>query len=299
MPSISRLFSIVLFASAALAGCTDDPCDCGATEVEQAITGYQVVTVETAVSTVAPKQLSVACPAGTRAFGAGWGVLDATGGILDGTASYFEPSFDGASWLVNANNTSSFASTWKLQVRVVCGSAALAGYQVMASETAVSTAAVQQLAPACPAGTLSLGAGWAVLDATGGILDGEALHFAPSFDGASWLINARNRSSFAPSWKLRSRLICANASAVPGYQVVASETAVNTTAVKQLGASCPLGKRATGLGWSVLDATGAILQGAALYSQASFDGASWLTNARNNSAFSPSWKLRVRAICAP
>jgi len=74
-----------------------------------------------------------------------------------------------------------------------------------------------------------------------------------------------------------------------------TETAVATGGFKQLEASCPSGKQVTGAGWSVLDSTGVILEAAATY--ASFDGASWLTNARNYSSFSPSWKLRVGVIC--
>jgi len=57
-------------------------------------------------------------------------------------------------------------------------------------------------------GKKALGAGWGVLDDTGGILDGAALHFAPSYNGSTWLTNASNSSSFAPTWKLRARLLC-------------------------------------------------------------------------------------------
>lgn len=287
-----------LAGGAALSGCLDpgEP-DEATTKTVQEITGYQVVTAQTAVTSLVSKQLSVSCPAGLRALGAGWAVLDATSAILSGVATYFEPSFDGTSWVVNARSTSSFQPGWKLQVRVLCGSAALSGYQVVATETALSTATVKQLIPACPAGKRSLGAGWSVLDSTSAILEGEATHFAPSFDGTSWLINARSSSSSSPAWKLRSRLICVNASAVAGYEVIAAETAVDAMGFKQLSASCPAGKRATSLGWAVLDSTSAILDGSATYSQAPFDGSGWLTNARNNSAFSPSWKLRVRLVC--
>lgn len=291
------LFMTLLALAAALPGCVDNLDGKTVAETEQALGGYQVVSAETPVSTQADKQLSVACPTGTKAIGAGWGVLDATGANLDGIASYFAPSFDGASWLVNAKNTSSYASSWKLRVRVICGSATLAGYEVAIADTALTTAAIKQLAPACPIGKLSLGAGWSVLDSTNGILEGEALHFAPSFDGGSWLVRARNHSSFSPSWKLQTRLICVDASAVAGYQVVAAETPADTAGVKQLNASCASGTNATSLGWAVLDSTSAILDGAALYSLPSFDGSSWLTNARNHSSFSPTWKLRVRAIC--
>jgi len=84
------------------------------------VTDYEVVVGETAVNATANKQLQVDCPDGKKAFGAGWSVLDPTGAILDGRATYFQPAFDGSHWLVNAQNKSTFAPEWKLRVRVIC-----------------------------------------------------------------------------------------------------------------------------------------------------------------------------------
>ena len=84
------------------------------------VTDYEVVVGETAVNATANKQLQVDCPDGKKALGAGWSVLDPTGAILDGRATYFQPAFDGSHWLVNAQNKSTFAPEWKLRVRVIC-----------------------------------------------------------------------------------------------------------------------------------------------------------------------------------
>ncbi len=85
---------------------------------------------------------------------------------------------------------------------------------------------------------------------------------------------------------------------VSGYEVVVGETAVDSTASKQLRVDCPEGKKALGAGWSVLDPTSAILNGRATYFQPAIDGSHWLVNAENKSAFAPEWKLRVRVVCA-
>lgn len=85
-----------------------------------ALDGYEVIAVETAVDATASKQLTAYCPEGKKALSAGWSVLDDTSAILEGAATYSEPSWDGASWMVNAKNLSTFASTWKLRVRIVC-----------------------------------------------------------------------------------------------------------------------------------------------------------------------------------
>lgn len=82
--------------------------------------GYEVVVGETAINSSSPKQLRVACPAGKRSVGAGWGVLDPTGATLEGNVSYFEPAHDGSSWLANAQNRSTYAPQWKLRLRVIC-----------------------------------------------------------------------------------------------------------------------------------------------------------------------------------
>jgi hypothetical protein len=83
-----------------------------------------------------------------------------------------------------------------------------------------------------------------------------------------------------------------------GYEVVVAETPVDATEYKQLGATCPEGKRALGAGWSVLDNTSAFLNGTATYFEPEYDGAGWLVNAQNNTVSEPQWKLRVRLICA-
>ena len=84
------------------------------------VTEYEVVVGETVVNATTNKQLQVDCPNGKKALGAGWSVLDSTGAILDGRATYFQPAFDGSHWLVNAQNKSTFAPDWKLRVRVIC-----------------------------------------------------------------------------------------------------------------------------------------------------------------------------------
>lgn len=88
------------------------------------ISGYEVVVDESPVDGTPTKQLQVNCPAGKKALGAGWAVLDSSGAILDGRASYFQPSFDGSHWLVNAQNKSTFEAQWKLRVRVICANVA-------------------------------------------------------------------------------------------------------------------------------------------------------------------------------
>lgn len=101
---------------ALLVGCTPP----AATSNCAALSGYEVVTMQTPVNSDPMKQLEIKCPEGKYATGAGWSVEDSTSAILDGTATYFQPGYDGKSWLVNAKNNSAFAPKWKLRLTCMC-----------------------------------------------------------------------------------------------------------------------------------------------------------------------------------
>jgi hypothetical protein len=121
-----RATALIATAALWLAGCAGPPGPegpagpAGPSGPPGGLAGYEVVVGETAVDASADKQLQVDCPDGKRATGAGWAVLDGTGAILTGRASYFQPAFDGSHWLVNASNDSDFEPNWKLRVRVIC-----------------------------------------------------------------------------------------------------------------------------------------------------------------------------------
>jgi hypothetical protein len=87
---------------------------------ETGLACYSIIVGESVLDSEPFKQLRVDCPDGMRALGAGWSVLDETSAILEGQATYFEPSYDGKHWLTNAKNESGFASKWKLRVRLIC-----------------------------------------------------------------------------------------------------------------------------------------------------------------------------------
>ena len=260
---------------------------------------YQVVVQESPVGSEATKQLKVSCPAGRMALAGGWAVLDGTGAILDGNATYSEPTWDAGAWQVNAQNVSAYSATWKLRVRAICGSTdPTFGYEVAAQESAVGSEALKQLSLRCSSGKTALGAGWAVLDATGAILEGRTTYLEPAYDASGWMANAQKVSTFTPTWKLRVRELCATATSTAGYEVVVRESPLGNEATKQLQASCPTGKQALGAGWAVVDGSGATLEGRATYAEPAWDASGWTVNAQKVSTFAPTWKLRLRMVCA-
>jgi hypothetical protein len=84
------------------------------------LSGYEVVTKETAVDTTPSKQLIVECPKGKRATGGGWAALDSTSAIISGKATTNQPAFDGSHWLVNVTNESAYSPAWKLKAWAIC-----------------------------------------------------------------------------------------------------------------------------------------------------------------------------------
>jgi hypothetical protein len=111
------------------------------------------------------------------------------------------------------------------------------------------------------------------------------------------MANAQKVSTYAATWKLRVRAVCGQTTTSTGYEVVAQETSVGSESVKQLQAGCPAGKQALGAGWSVLDATGAILEGRATYFEPTYNASGWMVNAQKISSFASTWKLRLRVVC--
>lgn len=89
------------------------------------------------------------------------------------------------------------------------GPSGLLEYEIVVGESVLDGTQSKQLQVDCPASKKALAAGWAVLDSTDAILEGQATYSEPAFDGSHWLTNARNLSGFAPQWKLRVRLVCA------------------------------------------------------------------------------------------
>lgn len=84
------------------------------------ISGYEVVTQETAIDSSLEKQLQIDCPAGKYALGAGWAAVDKTGASLEGSATLSLPSWDGSGWIFNVRNITSYEPNWKLRARIIC-----------------------------------------------------------------------------------------------------------------------------------------------------------------------------------
>jgi hypothetical protein len=165
--------------------------------------------------------------------------------------------------------------------------------EILTFTSPVHTDTFAQVIASCPAGKAALGAGWAVKNTANAVIPGMVTAFHNLQGGEQWMVNGRPRTLPA-SWQLEVTVLCG---VVPDYETVLVETAVNSTALKTLTATCPTGKVVLGAGWGVLNSAGAFLTGEAFRSQPA-NTTGWLVEASNLSTFAPTWKLRVLAICA-
>lgn len=280
MPIQRLIFAASLCATA----CVDTNVEVTQTEQDVVLPGYELVEVETVLDPMSSKQLLVECPKGKQVLGVGWEGLDNTRAFMHAIATYSAPSYDGRSWLLNAKNVSSWSPTWRLHVQVACVTSP-SSYEIVTTDSLSG-----QVEVACPPDKVTTGGGFGLLDTTGAILDGETTYFEPGWDGRTWLINGRGYGSA----KLRGFAVCVGNTQLPGYQVVTATSPLDPVSYKQLIVSCPPPAVATGAGWGVLDATGAIYDGSGLR-HAWWGSGGWLTNGWNNVA--GDWKLQVRLLC--
>ena len=182
------------------------------------------------------------------------------------------------------------STDWSLNLQLICG--APPGYKVVTMESPVDGTASKSVTASCPAGTKSLSAGWSVLDGTGAFLDGEALQLRMDDAGTSWTVKAVNRSTFATSYKVLLRVMCAASEGLTGYQIVKLSSAA-ATGPADLQVSCPSGKSPVFAGWTVLNGSGAPVDGRLAYSIAGVSD--WKLGAAPVDSNSAS--LEARVIC--
>ena len=254
----------------------------------------QVVDGRSTATSTTFAQVSPACPSPKTAIGAGWQLL--TSGLVadDGYLTYSLPAYDGSSWLVNASPVNS-STPWMLDVSLEC--ATVTGYQLVTVTSPLDATTPKSITATCPAGKQALGAGWGVLNSTAAILEGTALQFQLAADGTSWTVAASSLAGTSDDpWELRETVICAPASAVPGYQIVSAMSTLATGTRQQLRTACPSPKRAIMGGWSLVDGSNAPTDGTAFLSDYSVGGTAWDTTVITPQ--STTTALQVRVVCA-
>ena len=81
------------------------------------LSGYQIVTADSAADSTSSKRLEPQCPEGMRAIGGG-ALYNPPDGPID--VEFDLPDIGGRSWIAQAHETTAFASNWQLHARVIC-----------------------------------------------------------------------------------------------------------------------------------------------------------------------------------
>jgi hypothetical protein len=289
----SRAFLLSVLATTACLD-LDEDLELSERSDEVQLPNYTIVT-NTVTSSTSQAGTGATCPKGMNVLGGSFAATDSTGAYLHTAVPFVSgPTIGGAGWYVEARNRALRRGAWNLRVTAICASQP-ADYTVVTTATGYTSLSQTQHSLACPAGSVTTGAGFALYDVDGNFQPGEATYFMPSWDGTSWLANAK--SSATVPWSLRLYAVCAHPSGLPGHEVVNNASAYDATSPKQLTTACPGTKAMTGAGWGVVDDTYAILEGSSLTHEVDFAGQTWLTSATNHSGFAPSWRLQQRALC--
>lgn len=109
----------------------------------------------------------------------------------------------------------------------------------------------------CPEGKQALGGGFNVVGSGGEV----AVHSMwPGWPGGvpdQLRVSARQADPYNGSWELFLGMFCAPA--LPGFEIVAASSAVDSVEVKAAEAFCPKGKQLLGTGFAVLNGNGEII----------------------------------------
>ncbi|MFN0245762.1 MAG: hypothetical protein ACKV2T_02570 [Kofleriaceae bacterium] len=273
--------------------------DLSDTEQSVQLPGYSIVET-TGTSTGADKLVRANCSDKTVVLGSSWRATDLAGTTIDtvvasaSAVSATSPGgMPGNAWLFLAHSTTN--TPYNVHVRLVCATAP-AGFQLVTSSTPPTNSSTALAVATCPTGKQVTGGGYTISDSSNQGIAGEPTAFFPTLNGASWVVGATPPRG-TPNWTLTAYALCADAAALPGYQIISAQTPVSV-GDKQLVTSCPKSIAMTSAGWAARHGSNnALVVGRATLHDIDPTGGTVQTNAQNRSGLSPKWSLEQRAVC--
>jgi hypothetical protein len=212
------------------------------------LSAIEIVTSVGGTDSNSPKNLDVACPAGTFALGGGGTITgDRTGISAVASLPVLDlVSSDPVGWFYEATELVSVASGWGLVPRVVCGRAD--GLEI-ATATSVSSSSPKSVEVSCPTGKEALSGAFELLGSTVGVAVYETFPTMDPGTGAptGWSVYAAEKTSTALSWSVRAEVLCANETILP----FRAELRFSSDPYKYADLSCPAHWVATGGGVTV------------------------------------------------
>jgi hypothetical protein len=206
--------------------------------------GAQRVIAVSATNSNASKSATAACPSGKKVIGTGGNINGEVGPIV---LTSIAPNAELTSVKVTASETGGgTASKWSVAAVAICANPP-SGLQRV-SETGTENSDSAKLVNAvCPSGQKVLGSGATVKGVSGGVASLTVL--IPTTSQRAVLVGAAETGDgTTKSWSVRADAICANESALPGYQIVEVRSADGSSATQGATAICPSGKQVLSAG---------------------------------------------------
>ena len=234
------------------------------------------------------------CSPGSVVLGGGADVVDGSANFgtelqesAPGTSSW------GSLWLVAVSNHSS--SSHDIDINAICGTAP-SGYTVAEHTVSLPAGGFVRQAATCPAGTVVLGGGAAVVGAGSANFGTELQESAPGTNssGSIWLVAVSNHSS--TSYNLRIFAVCATAPS--GYTVAEHTVSLPAGGFVRQDVTCPAGTVVLSGGAQVVGHGSANFGTELQESNLDFSKTAslWVAAVSNHS--SASYNLGMFAVCA-
>jgi hypothetical protein len=209
-----------------------------------AVPGLELVHASTVPSSDLQQGVIVFCPPGKRLIGAS---AIRNGGGGQGVITSIVPDGNLSQVRVEANaGTPIRIGEWSVTGYAICANP-LPGLQVVSATSAVNSAGVKSVGAVCPAGKQVIGAGGSANGDPGEVSIGFLAPQEPELTDVG--VMATKIIGAPVNWNVSAFAICANP--LPGLQLVFASSPNNRTVDKNVAASCPTGKRVTGMGFQI------------------------------------------------
>jgi hypothetical protein len=254
-----------------------------------AANGIVVVNSISPSNSVSAKVEFVPCPAGTKVLGGGGQLVNGANRVHFST---LKPDGDANGFWAGAAEIrpGDYASTWRIRAYAICGPA-LAGLQYLTTESVVNSNATRQQQAVCPVGKRMISAGAEIYDEFEYVVLDDVEVLSDLRTANVWAIEREVGTTY--SWSLVAHAVCANSSAVAGYQRV-EVSSTSTTGAKSITLTCPAGKTLYSTGFAQAGSGGhTLLQGLVPDAGPAAFHASITTDPTG----APSWSIKAQGIC--
>ena len=173
-------------------------------------------------------------------------------------------------------------------------SASISGLEFVTGTTSFDSTVYKAVTVTCPSGKQVIGTGYQFFGAPGSVVLDDLIPTATTLRvGAGEVVGpGEPADGTTQSWRIEATALCANP--LPGLQVGSQTSEFDYGGSRQVGASCPFGKKLVGAGASLSQGFGQISIDSLLVS----DTNAFASGREDDDFYSGQWSVTVYTICA-